>query len=84
MGKVLTIFGRVIVFLVAGCFKLALFLLKALYVELRRSEKRAKEREKKTARAQNSELRRLRLEAARSPRTTSALHHSCHPPEWLP
>ncbi|TAU81965.1 hypothetical protein ELH50_01260 [Rhizobium ruizarguesonis] len=65
MGKVLTIIGRVIVFLVAGCFKLALFLLEALYVELRRSEKRAKEREKKTARAQNSELRRLRLEAAR-------------------
>ncbi|MBY3202017.1 hypothetical protein [Rhizobium laguerreae] len=65
MSKVLTIVGRVIVFLVAGGFKLALFLLKALAVELRRSEKRAKEREKKIARAENPELRRLRLEAAR-------------------
>ncbi|WP_155251649.1 hypothetical protein [Rhizobium leguminosarum] len=65
MRKVLTIVGRIIVFLVAGCFKLALFLLKAISDELRRSEKRAKEHEKKIARAENSELRRLRLNAAR-------------------
>ncbi|MBB3461274.1 hypothetical protein FHT92_001890 [Rhizobium sp. BK377] len=65
MSKVLRLVGVAIYYAAIVIFKTFAFIVKVISNEMRRSEKRQRERERRIARAENAELRRLRLNTAR-------------------
>jgi hypothetical protein len=65
MSKVLRLVGGAIYYAAIVIFKTFAFIVKVISNEMRRSEKRQRERERRIARAENAELRRLLLNAAR-------------------